>query len=281
MKTCIILIIFAIHAYSAYAFEGHNKGIYGDDNRRYIKEGTALEQKLGRSVLAQVPFYKMSTSDNSTITFEANTIRNVLNICAEEKFSDEIMLSNCTAFLIAPDLILTANHCIKEKKDCLKNMWILDYDKSQSTFSKDKIVYCKEIVDSNASSDYALIRLTKSIPDRAPLKLRRAGKLNPAADFFVIGHPLGLPKISADQAVLRGNLLNKTFTINSDTYSGNSGSPVIDSKTSLVEGILVKGDRDFEMDYVSLCMRSVHCEDNTCKGETVLRSTSIPLSILH
>ena len=191
------------------------------------------------------------------------------------------MLSSCTGFLVAPDLILTAGHCIKDKTDCLKNMWILDYDKSQSTFSKDKIVYCKEIVDSNATSDYALLRLTKSISDRAPLKIRRTGKVNPEADFFVIGHPLGLPKISTDQAILRGNLLNKTFTINSDTYSGNSGSPVIDSKTSLVEGVLIKGDQDFEMDFVSLCQRSVHCDENSCKGETVLRSASIPSSILH
>jgi hypothetical protein len=92
---------------------------------------------------------------------------------------------------------------------------------------------------------------------------------------------LGLPKIVTDQAFLRGNLLNKTFTISSDTYSGNSGSPVIDSETSLVEGILVKGDQDFEMDYLSGCKRSVHCDDNTCTGETVLRSASIPLSFLQ
>lgn len=281
MKTCFTLIFCAIHAYSVYAFEGHNKGIYGDDNRRYISEASALEQKLGRSVFAQVPLYKMFKSNISSITFDAKTVRNTLNICAEEKFSDEIMLSNCTGFLVAPDLILTAGHCIKDKAGCLKNMWILDYDKSQDTFSKDKIVYCKEIVDSNYSSDYALIRLTKSLFDRTPLKIRRTGKVNSDASFFVIGHPLGLPKISADQAILRGNLLDKTFTINGDTYSGNSGSPVIDAKTSLVEGILIKGDRDFEMDYVSLCQRSVHCEDSTCKGEMVLRSTSIPLSILH
>jgi V8-like Glu-specific endopeptidase len=223
----------------------------------------------------------MISSDNTLITFEVKTARNTLNICAEEKFSDESMLSSCTGFLIAPDLLLTAGHCIKDKTDCFKNMWILDYDKSQSVFSKENIVYCKEIVDSNLASDYSLIRLSKKISDRVPLKIRRTGKLNPEAEFIVIGHPLGFPKISTDQAFLRGNLLNKTFTINSDTYSGNSGSPVIDSKTSLVEGILIKGDKDFEMDYVGLCLRSVHCDENSCKGETVLRSVAIPSSILQ
>lgn len=281
MKTCLTLILIALQANLSYALAGHNKGIYGDDNRRAISEASTLEQKLARSVLAQVPFYKMLTSDTTSITFEVKSARNTLNICAEEKFSDDTMLSSCTGFLVAPDLLLTAGHCIKDKSDCFKKMWVLDYDQSQNTFSKDKIAYCKEIVDSNFASDYALIRLSKTITDRTPLRLRRIGKLNPYADFLVIGHPLGLPKITTDQALLRGNSLIKTFTINSDTYSGNSGSPVIDPKTSLVEGILIKGDRDFEMDYVSLCMRSVHCEENGCKGETVLRSTSISSSILH
>jgi hypothetical protein len=276
MKTCLFILIALLEV--SYA---RDKGIYGDDNRRAIYDSTSSEQKLAQSVLAQVPFYKMASSDNASITFDVKSVRNSLNMCAEEKFSDEMMLSSCTGFLVAPDLLLTAGHCIKDKTDCLKNMWILDYDKSQSVFSKDKIVYCKEIVDSNFASDYSLIRLSKKITDRVPLKIRRSGKLNPEAEFIVIGHPLGLPKVSTDQAFLRGNLLNKIFTINSDTYSGNSGSPVIDSKTSLVEGILIKGDKDFEMDFVSLCQRSVHCEEKSCIGETVLRATAIPTSILQ
>lgn len=278
MKTSLILLCALLVANQLPA---RDKGIYGDDNRRAISEASSLEQSLARSVLAQVPLYKMLTSDNSSITFDVKTARNTLNLCAEEKFADETMLSSCTAFLVAPDLVVTAGHCLKDKTDCLKNMWILDYDKSQNVFSKDKIVYCKEIVATNQADDYTVIRLTRKITDRNSLKIRSAGKLNPDADFFVIGHPLGIPKVSTDQAFLRGNLLNKTFTINSDTYSGNSGSPVIDSKTSLVEGVLIKGDKDFEMDYVSLCQRSVHCEENSCIGETVLRATAIPSTILH
>lgn len=281
MKTNFLILLITFLVNTSTAWSRHDKGIYGDDNRRAIGDASSLEQQLARSVLAQVPFYKMISSDESSISFETKNLRTSLNICPEEKFAEESMLASCSGFLVGPDLLLTAGHCIKEKSDCLKKMWLLDYDESKTTFSNDKIVYCKEIVDSNIAVDYTLIRLTRKITDRNPLKIRRTGKLNPDADFLVIGHPLGLPKIAADQAFLRGNLLNKTFTINSDTYSGNSGSPVIDSKTSLVEGILIKGDRDFEMDFSSGCQRSVHCEENGCRGETVLRSASIASTILH
>jgi V8-like Glu-specific endopeptidase len=189
------------------------------------------------------------------------------------------MLSSCSGFLVSPDILVTAWHCLKDKTDCKKNLWLLDYNESQSVFSKNQIVYCKEIIDSKASVDYALVRLSKPVLDRKPLKLRRSGKVNKEAKLTVIGHPLGLPKVVTDQAFLQGNILNNTFTILSDTYSGNSGSPVIDTKTSLVEGMLTKGDRDFEMDFNNQCYRSAQCNEQWCKGETILRSVLIP--ILH
>jgi hypothetical protein len=280
MKLSLFLILMALLPNLLYADLVRVKGLYGDDNRRALSESNSLEQKLALSVLAQVPLYKMSNSDESTISFLTTTPIATLNLCSTEKFSAEAMLASCTGFLVAPDLLLTASHCIKDKSDCQKNIWLLDYDESKSIFSRDKVVFCKEIVDTNALADYSLIRLSRSILDRDPLKIRQNGKLNPNAEFVVIGHPLGLPKVVADQAFLRGNLLNKTFTISSDTYSGNSGSPVIDIKTSLVEGVLIKGDRDYEMDFESQCMRSVHCDHSTCMGETVLRSIYIPSALL-
>ena len=280
MKISVILLIFLqLEIANAFGSSYFNKGIYGDDNRRMMSEATKEEQNWGKSVLAQVPTYKILRSDESTITFNVETPQKALNLCAEEKFANETMLSSCSGFLVSPEILVTAWHCLKDKVDCKKNLWLLDYNESQSVFSKKQIVYCKEIIDSKASADYALVRLSKPILDRKPLKLRRSGRINKEANLTVIGHPLGLPKIATDQAYLNRNVLNNTFTILSDTYSGNSGSPVIDTKTSLVEGMLIKGDRDLEMDYSSQCYRSVHCDDQWCLGETILRSVLIP--ILH
>jgi V8-like Glu-specific endopeptidase len=276
-----LILLFILNLSSLHAASIIDKAIYGDDNRRAILEASDFEKKLGRSVLAQVPLYKVKDSSLDTTSFEVQTPASALNICSNEKFANETILSSCTGFLVAPDLLLTAGHCVRDQNDCNRNVWVLDYDVSQSTFAKKQVVSCKKILESNSAADYSLIKLQRPILDRPYLKLRRTGKLNPNSEFIVIGHPLGLPKISTDQAWLRGNLLKKTFTINSDTFSGNSGSPVIDVNSSIVEGILIRGDRDFEMDFNNNCMKSVHCNNNECIGETVLRSISIESSFLH
>jgi hypothetical protein len=110
--------------------------------------------------------------------------------------------------------------------------------------------------------------------------MRRSGSLSNSDSFSVIGHPLGLPKMITDSSTLRNNSLTYTFLINADTFSGNSGSPVINSATNLVEGILIKGGSDFQMDIELGCNRSVHCDSSNCSGEIALRTTELPLNLI-
>ncbi len=54
---------------------------------------------------------------------------------------------------------------------------------------------------------------------------------------------------------MRSNRRREFFVANLDTYGGNSGSPVVDARTYVVEGILVRGEDDFVQNdgcYVSL-----------------------------
>ena len=272
-----------------------NKVIYGDDNRKLMSEVSDKEFELGKAVLAQIARYRVIESSDEKVRIEAKTLEKALNYCPEEKFSDKPLVSSCSGFLVGPDLLLTAGHCLKDKSGCQNNFWVLDYDDKELnfdgesiTFSSEKIVHCQEILALNAPSssapatslDYALIRLDKKITDRKPLKLRRVGKADPTIGLTVIGHPLGLPKIQTDKGLLRNNLLNNIFTINSDTFSGNSGSPVIENSFGFVEGILIRGDRDFSLDIDTNCNRSFHCENAGCSGETVLRSTVLPLNLI-
>ena len=62
---------------------------------------------------------------------------------------------------------------------------------------------------------------------------------------MVIGHPVGLPlKISAGASVRDASKVGY-FVADLDTFGGNSGSPVFNTATKLIEGILVRGDDDF------------------------------------
>ena len=277
--------------------ESHNKGLYGDDNRRLISELNASDDKedevrveMSRAVLAQIPRWRMTATDDGDFSVETKSLAAGLNFCPEEKFSDLPLVSSCTAFLVGPDLLMTAGHCVKDKYECQKNYWVLDYNdalgfsgpQGAARIKKENVVYCQQILSQseNVKLDYALIRITRKIKDRKPLTIRRTGKVEDDDTLEVIGHPLGLPKVLTDEASIRNNSLPFTFVTNADTFSGNSGSPVINSKTHVVEGILVRGDEDFQMDIDRGCNHAYHCLADECKGETVQRTSVLPLKLI-
>ncbi|MDD2806444.1 MAG: trypsin-like peptidase domain-containing protein [Elusimicrobiales bacterium] len=130
---------------------------------------------------------------------------------------------------------------------------------------------CKEVVKHSLAGgpDYTVVRLDRKVSDRLPLVINRTNSgLAENNGLFVIGHPSGLPlKIAGDARVTaagRDVTVNNrmglpiiwsnggySFLTNLDTFHGNSGSPVFNLKTLLVEGILVKGDNDYEDDPAS------------------------------
>ena len=65
------------------------------------------------------------------------------------------------------------------------------------------------------------------------------------------------------------------FITNTDTYGGNSGSPVFNEETGLVEGMLIQGANDF-LETQDGCMRSAIIKDSRKnRDEKVLRILSV------
>lgn len=114
-----------------------------------------------------------------------------------------------------------------------------------------------------AGPDYTLIKLDRPVAGRMPLAIDRNNSgLTRDLSLFVIGHPDGIPlKIAGDAKVLKtGQDMSVTdaygasqkwvdkgysFLTNLDSFHGNSGSPVFNLNTLMVEGILVSGDEDY------------------------------------
>lgn len=96
--------------------------------------------------------------------------------------------------------------------------------------------------------------------------------------MVVIGHPSGLPLKITDRAVSLPSAFNSRtfFRVNSDTFAGNSGSPVINRKSGVVEGILVRGEQDYRYipdrgcSIVNICSKK-----RKCKGEDATRITIV------
>jgi hypothetical protein len=295
MKILLNWSLLLILAASSSAMAGMDKVIYGEDDRALVSELSLDDSNQAQainasvSVLAQIPNWRISEGKNS-ISIKTDNLKKGLNFCDGERFLDQPLVSSCTAFLVAPDIIVTAGHCVKDKYECKKNTWVIDYDNDMgfvgpsgtATFSKDKSYACAELLalSQNDKLDYAVVRLDRKITDRTPLKIRRNGKVSNRDTLMVIGHPLGMPKMVASNVLIRDNSPSFIFKTNADTFSGNSGSPVIGLESGLVEGILVRGDDDFETDMDNGCQHSAHFSDKGGSGESVQRSTYLPFKYI-
>jgi hypothetical protein len=268
------------------------KVIYGNDDRvARMSSENDLYKELAKSTAAMVNNDRLEIKKDGPSQGQefyqvlGKTFQEEMFVCAEERFSEVIAAVSCSGFLVDEDLLVTAGHCIVNMDDCSKNKWVFDYTMESVGGEKKSIptenVYgCKEIIsrslDNGSMNDYALIRLDRAVTDRNPLAFRDSGKISDDAKLVVIGHPSGLPSIITDQASVRTNDNAFYFQANLDTYGGNSGSAVFNAEDGVVEGILVRGERDYIFDEVAGCFRSNKCDENGCRGEDVTRITVVP-----
>lgn len=234
------------------SFGATPKVIYGSDDRTEVhKYPDRNIQKLASSVAGQVKNYDLYPSDGLGYTeYFSPTLGERINACPGERFLDQPILMSCTGFLVGEDLLVTAGHCMSRWSDCSSNSWVFNFTEGKSVIPSKDIYRCKDIVAREevslpliGTTDYAIIKLDRKVEGRSPLKFRTKGKVKNGTEVLVVGHPMGLPLKIADNATVKGSF-GKTFKTNLDTYGGNSGSPVMDAKTGLVEGILVQGSKD-------------------------------------
>jgi len=240
---------------------------------------------IGKSVAIQVPDYRLHYEDGH---YNINQeFLEDLNICPNyNAFHDKISLQpsigSCSGFLIEEDVLLTASHCIEGLKDCKESYWVFNFKINSksiapSSFQAKNVYKCTEIIDQDKSLDYAILRLDRSVIGRKSLKVRQRGKVLAKSKLVVIGYPQGLPLKFSTNAKIRNNQLENQFIINSDTFEGNSGSPVVNTKNYLVEGVLVRGGTDFDLNEKAndQCHTIKRCREGQCTGEEILRIKSI------
>ncbi len=279
-RTILIAVTLVVSMMSTYG--ARDKVIYGEDDRRDIKDVTNLNSlNMAKRTAAMISNNSISF-DGDVATISGSTLGSRRNLCASEPFRDQLASANCSGFLVAPDVLVTAGHCIRSQFSCDSYAWVFDYavtgTKTEHTVAKNSVYKCKSIIkqvlDRGTMDDFAVIKLERVVSDREPAQVRLEGKVEDFAPLVVIGHPSGLPTKVADGANVRNNNNDYYFVSNLDTYGGNSGSAVFNVDTGMVEGILVRG----ETDYVRRggCTVSNTCTNEGCRGEDVTRITNIP-----
>ncbi len=274
-----------VFLFSVFSVQAMDKVVYGQDNRMEVSEAPTFLAEYARSTAAMIPKYKLEKDDDVYVLPYANNLQKEFNLCSSERFLKQPIFADCSGFLIAPDILVTAGHCVLNSKQCKESYWVFDYrvednGSVKKSFPVTDVYSCKQVIarkleDSPTVDDYAVIRLDRIVKDRKPLMIRKETKVSNSASLVVIGHPSGLPTKITDNGPIRENNDRYYFIANLDTFSGNSGSAVLDAQTGVVEGILVRGEEDYVKDKQQSCYRVNVCKEGECSGEEVPRITNL------
>lgn len=259
------------------ALHAMQETIYGEDDRIDVVQLGSEHADRINSVGIVVPLSALTKHDTGEIEIKAQTLAEAEataneSVCLDEPFRDQPVLpSRGTAFLVGPDLIVTANHVLNVA-NFGRYVVVFGFDAEQdgaarTKFHPEQIVSFKRVVKSSSTgtgNDWSIVELERA--RLGPYLVMQDGPVpDQGTKLYVIGHPRGLPKKFADNAEVWSKS-GESFIANIDTYAGNSGSPVFNAETNEVVGILLGGARDF----VSRggCIASLVCSEASCSGET-------------
>lgn len=231
----------------------------------------------------------------------ATSAQQYFGICADDVLASQYRhpsVGFCTGVVVAPDLVLTAAHCLDEVRRVSDIRAVFDYaegdnGKSPRVLRGDKVL--SVVVEHRGDDDWALLRLVGTLPrseaepdgaavggnvrQRLPEVCRPGDACLARSGIFAVTHPLGMVRrylpigeiVSESETRMRTDL---------DVFAGSSGSPVFERETGRLLGIVVSGAVDFRRGRRA-CLRThvAHRDARLRRGETVLPLSRIPADI--
>jgi hypothetical protein len=252
--------------------------VYGTDDRHQVHE--EADPQI-RTLAAALDVALVSDAiDVESGELRAGSAGETWGLCDDEPFASEPSVADCSGVLVAPDVVLTAGHCLRVRP--CENWTVLHgffYEAPGvlETPRGDSIARCAEVLalkdgsSDEPAADFAWIRLDRSLhvptPGDAWLEAR---PISSGTALVVIGHGLGVPtKIDTGALVVDPRDAEADyFTVDADNFVGGSGSGVFDASGHLL-GIAVDGAADFEMASRD-CWSTRRLESGT-GGERVVR----------
>ena len=248
------------------------KTVYGADNRLDYYEAPADLKVLADSVVSLWQAKQVSVSGGQAALKHVN-FGEAMNLCPGEKFREQPLGAFCSGALVGEDLVMTAGHCILDENACASTKFVFGYavkqggGKAATTVPAGEVYGCKKIITRDLDKqptglfgtvisvlanitnrmgpDYALIQLDRKVEGHLPLPINRGAEPRKGTQLLTIGHPVGLPLKVAGGAAVRNDSPKSYYITDIDAFGGNSGGPVFNAGTKLIEGILVLGGQDF------------------------------------
>ncbi len=217
-------------------------GLFDAEELMPIEGGWALKTELYSAATLYMPVFNPDLpADDQLPLWEGHPL------CQGERFYDQPLGPFCSGFLIAPDRILTAGHCVRDQEECAATKFVFGFavrreGEYPSTAPTEEVYDCAELVERQmdwaVKKDYALIRLDRPVAGHEPIGMNVSAHIPVGTPLVVIGHPSGLPTKIADNGAVRDDSPVNHFMAAIDAFHGNSGSGVFNRNTGLIEGII-------------------------------------------
>ncbi|MDX2093083.1 MAG: serine protease [Kofleriaceae bacterium] len=243
---------------------GSKCDVWGTDNRRELYEAP-------QEVVSRFAYSIGSLYDSRKLTaFEEDggfigvasplKLGARFGLCLDQRFFHQSSDAHCTGFLISPTVFATAGHCLSRstspggEEECARLSIVFEHAYFEQPEQPDaqlvvdplSVHRCKRVLalrnQPREGIDYALIELDRPAEGyRKPLDFRRQGAPEVGEELVAIGAPTGLPLKYTDGQVIElpeWGMRAPVIVSNIDAFGGNSGGPLINATTGVVDGIL-------------------------------------------
>lgn len=234
--------------------------IYGEDDRRqvYEVEDERLRALARESVAAFVSPRALSYDATGQVSIHAPTLGQSAGLCSGEAFADEPSLAFCSSVLIDDDLVATAGHCLgASRSEAFVNCrslavvfnYLYDAAGQLAPLTAEDVYRCRRVVawtpGNNVDPDFAVVQLDRSVRPGLSSAPFAPSEVEVGQHIHVIGFGAGLPaKIDSGAVATLNSPFSEYFTGATDTFGGNSGSPIFDDAGQLL-GLHVAGQPDW------------------------------------
>lgn len=149
-----------------------------------------------------------------------------------------VLGSRCTGFMVAPDILMTNQHCIPTSRHADGVTAIFNHQANVSASKRIKYK-CDTFIGNNSTLDYALLRCKQRVGEKYGMVKLTSNRAITGQDIYIVQQNCDYyynRRCDWNKKFSRGKFtkIGNEYTHNADTLGGSSGSPVFDEDTNRV-----------------------------------------------